>query len=197
MCREFCEIAVVIRLLRGCKRRKRLRKRRFGVGECWFFDMVLRFSSVVRAVANVKTVVAVGDAVVMWLVFFMFHVLFAGFHRRMWCLLWAMRRKCGAECRNGCGFCGLQCGFWRLRMGNGGFGVVFRGVLGLFFWNWWLGTGMFVSGTWVCRVGLFRFRLKKKRGTSHDVPMLKKIYVDFRLDLPFCILSFGVFVVQR
>ena len=49
----------------------------------------------------------------------------------------------------------------------------------------------------VCVVGLFRFRLKKKRGTSHDVPMLKKIYVDFRLDLPFCILSFGVCVVQR
>lgn len=49
----------------------------------------------------------------------------------------------------------------------------------------------------VFEVGLFRFRLKKKGGTSHDVPMLKKILVDFRLDLPFCILSFGVFTVQR
>ena len=46
-------------------------------------------------------------------------------------------------------------------------------------------------------MGLFGFRLKKKGGTSHDVPMLKKILVDFRLDLPFCILSFDVFTVQR
>ena len=51
--------------------------------------------------------------------------------------------------------------------------------------------------TGVFEVGLFRFRLKKKGGTSHDVPMLKKILVDFRLDLPFCILSFGVFAMQR
>ena len=49
----------------------------------------------------------------------------------------------------------------------------------------------------VFEVGLFRFRLKKKGGTSHDVPMLKKILVDLRLDLPFCILSFGAFAVQR
>ena len=51
--------------------------------------------------------------------------------------------------------------------------------------------------TGVFEVGLFRFRLKKKGGTSHDVPMLKKILVDFRLDLPFCILSFDVFAMQR
>ena len=46
------------------------------------------------------------------------------------------------------------------------------------------------------RLVCFVFGLKKG-GTSHDVPMLKKILVDFRLDLPFCILSFGAFAVQR
>ena len=57
--------------------------------------------------------------------------------------------------------------------------------------------GLLCGELWVCAGGLFRFRLKKKGGTSHDVPMLKKILVDFRLDLPFCILSFGAFAMQR
>ena len=55
------------------------------------------------------------------------------------------------------------------------------------FWSWKRGFLW-----WVC----FVFGLKKG-GTSHDVPMLKKILVDFRLDLPFCILSFDVFAMQR
>lgn len=63
------------------------------------------------------------------------------------------------------------------------------------FCGWKRGFACMESG--VFEVGLFRFRLKKKGGTSHDVPMLKKILVDFRLDLPFCILSFDVFAVQR
>lgn len=61
--------------------------------------------------------------------------------------------------------------------------------------GWERGFACMESG--VFEVGLFRFRLKKKGGTSHDVPMLKKILVDFRLDLPFCILSFDVFAMQR
>ena len=56
------------------------------------------------------------------------------------------------------------------------------------FWSWKRGCLR-----WDC----FVFGLKKKGGTSHDVPMLKKILVDLRLDLPFCILSFDVFAVQR
>ena len=40
----------------------------------WFGVVFMGFSFA-------KTVVTVGDAAVMWLVFFMFHVLFAGFHR--------------------------------------------------------------------------------------------------------------------
>ena len=67
----------------------------------------------------------------------------------------------------------VECGV--VVVGNGGCCVVNRGCLRL-----------------VC----FVFGLKKG-GTSHDVPMLKKILVDFRLDLPFCILSFGAFAVQR
>ena len=63
--------------------------------------------------------------------------------------------------------------------------------------KWVVECGVLELKTGVFEVGLFRFRLKKKGGTSHDVPMLKKILVDFRLDLPFCILSFGVFTVQR
>ena len=61
--------------------------------------------------------------------------------------------------------------------------------------GWKRGFACMESG--VCEIGLFRFRIKKKGVTSHDVPMLKKILVDFRLDLPFCILSFDVFAVQR
>ena len=49
-----------------------------------------------------------------WLVFFMFYVLFAGIHLRWRCLRFAMRRKCGVKCRNGCGFGGLRGGLRRL-----------------------------------------------------------------------------------
>lgn len=66
------------------------------------------------------------------------------------------------------------------------FGLFPVGNLGLRVWN----RGCL---RWDC----FVFGLKKKGGTSHDVPMLKKILVDFRLDLPFCILSFDVFAMQR
>ena len=57
-----------------------------------------------------------------------------------------------------------------------------------------VGNGGFCGGeSGVFEVGLFRFRLKKKGGTSHDVPMLKKILVDFRLDLPFLYFVFWCF----
>lgn len=45
----------------------------------------------------------------------------------------------------------------------------------------------------VFEVGLFRFRLKKKGGTSHDVPMLKKILVDIQARLTFLYFVFWCF----
>ena len=48
-------------------------------------------------------------------------------------------------------------------------------------WEW----GLLCGESGVCVIGLFRFRLKKKGGMSHDVPMLKKILVDIQARLTF------------
>ena len=151
---------------------------------------------VFRRFACLKTGVFVGDAAVAGLVFFMFHVLFAGIRLRMWCLRWAMRRLRGVKCRNGCELLGLRGGLRRLPVAVSDLSVVVLGFVVMF--------GLFPVGNGGLRVGnrgclrwvCFVFGLKKG-GTSHDVPMLKKILVDFRLDLPFCILSFDVFAMQR
>lgn len=87
----------------------------------------------------------VGDAAVAGLVFFIFHVLFAGIRLRMWCLRFAMRRKCGSECRNGCELVGLHGGLRRLVVAVSGLSVVVLGFVVMF--------GRFPVGNGGLRVG--------------------------------------------
>ena len=68
----------------------------------------------------------------MWLVFFMFHVLFAEIRFRMWCLRWAMRRLPGVKCRNGCGNGGLRGGLRRLPVAVSGLSVAVLGFVVMF-----------------------------------------------------------------
>jgi len=136
---------------------------RFHNSVCAFANAVRRIRYVFSAVADLKAVVAVGYAAVSMSDFFVFHCLFAGIHFRFSVLPCVKRRKCGGfhrfmcdlwrlhgskhcyygeKCRNGCGFGGLRGWFRRLRMGFGGFGVVFRrfwGCLsGICDWEWGL-----------------------------------------------------------
>ncbi len=95
-------------------------------------------------------------AAVMWLVFFIFYVLFAGIRLRMWCLRLAMRRKCGSECRIGCGNGGLRGGLRRLPVAVSGLSVVVSGfvvMFGLFpVGNGWFRVGNRGCLRWVCFV---------------------------------------------
>ena len=121
---------------------------RFRNSVCAFANAVLRVLYVFSAIADSKAVVAECDAAVSVSDFFVFHGLFAGIHLRFSVLPCVKRRECGGfhrfmcdlwrlhgskhcyygeKCRNGCGFGCLRGWFRRLRMWNGGFGVVFRG----------------------------------------------------------------------
>ena len=111
---------------------------RFGIG---FGGIVVVF----RRFSCLKTGVLVGDAAVMWLVFFMFYVLFAGIRLRMWCLRLAIWRKCGSECRNGCELWGLRGGLRRLPVAVSGLSVVVLGFVVVF--------GRFPVGSGGCCVG--------------------------------------------
>ena len=105
-------------------------------------------------------------AAVMWLVFFIFYVLFAGIRLRMWCFRLAMRQKCGVKCRNGCGFWGLRGGLRRLPVAVSGLSVVVLGFVVMF--------GRFPVGNGGLRVGnlgfawcvCFVFGLKKEGDVS-------------------------------
>ena len=134
----------------------------------------------------------------------------------MWCLRFAIWRKCGSECRNGCDLGALRGGFWRLRIGFGGLEVV---LIGLFiskmvvrivktefscfvffiFQGWFAGIrlrmwclrfampgivspergcsgwkrGLLCGESGVCVIGLFRFRVVKRKRTPCGVPKNK------------------------
>ena len=126
----------------------------------WFGGFLYLFSGF----AVVNAAVFVGDAAVSMSDFFMFHCLFAGIYLRFSVLPCVKRRECGGfhrfmcdlwrlhgskhcyygeKCRNGCGFGCLRGWFRRLRMGFGGFGVVFRRFWGCLsgICGWELGFG--------------------------------------------------------
>ena len=79
-------------------------------------------------------------------------------------------------CVAGCGGCRSQCRVYRL-------------------WYWVLlsCSGGFRLGTGVCVVGLFRFRVVKRKRTSHDVPKNKNEKIKYRFYEPFSFVSFSAF----
>ena len=77
-----------------------------------------------------------------------------------------MRRKCGSECRNGCGNGGLLLWFGLLRMG-------FRRVWGGFQAVCMLENGCIGGRCGESAVGFLCFSVVKRKRTSHDVPKNK------------------------
>ena len=144
--------------------------RGFGVVEGWFFDMVLRFSSVVLAVANA----------------------ISAFRNQVWAFLNSVRRYCSGFkavfiCENG--GCGWRCGesavqsaelvvglavclvgFWRLVVAVSGLSIVVLGFV-VMFGRFPVGNGglrVWNRGClrWVC----FVFGLKKRGGRLTTFP---------------------------